>query len=183
MKNDGRFKKGRVVTSEVKAKQIEGIKRSWKLRSGYHGMKGSKFHNSWRSIKTRCHGTAGFDSIKKYKDKGITYCEKWKTFQGFYEDMFSSYIEGLTIDRLDNSKGYFKENCRWATAKMQANNKTNNVRLEYDGQIKTLAEWAIYLNVTFNSIKMRYYNRYLKGKITLKELIEFKRVKTPAKCI
>jgi hypothetical protein len=151
------------------------LKESWLKRNDYHGMVGTKFYNSWRSIKTRCNGTCGKDSIKKYKDKGITYCKKWNNFKGFYEDMFNSYIEGLTIDRIDNSKGYFKENCRWATQKIQQNNKTNNVRINYKGVDKTLREWSDELGVTYDSIKLRYYRRYLTGKITIEQLIEFKK--------
>lgn len=173
--NSGCFKKGHKATKETQDKITKSITEGWKNRDDYHGMYRTKFYNSWRSLTTRCRGTAGEGSIKKYKDKGITYCDKWKSFKGFYEDMFPSYLEGLTIDRIDNCKGYFKENCKWSTAKEQANNKTNNIRINYKGIEKTLREWSDELNVTYNSIKLRYYRRYLTGKITINQLIEFKK--------
>jgi len=151
------------------------LKNAWKKRDNYHGMYGTKFYNSWRSIKTRCNGSAGKSSIKKYKDKGIIYCNKWNTFKGFYEDMFDSYIDGFTVDRIDNSKGYYKENCRWANQKTQQNNRTNNVLITYNNETKTIREWSDTLGVTYNSLKLRYYKRYLKGIITVEQLIEFKK--------
>ncbi len=91
---------------ELKSQKSIKLSSSWKNRKEYHGMKNTKFYNSYRSMITRCNGTAGFSSIKKYKDKGITVCDRWRgNFKNFYEDMFPSWQEGLTIDRIDNSKG------------------------------------------------------------------------------
>jgi len=175
MRDDkGKFVKGYLLTAEEKEKVRLGIVKSWKDRSDYHGMYHTPFHNSWRSIKARCKGTSGQSSKRKYFDKGITYCSKWETFKGFCDDMLESYEHGKTVDRIDNSKGYSRDNCRWATPKEQNNNRTNNIIINYEGQEKTLSQWAEYLGVKFSCIRNVYYKKYLKGLITTKELIEYK---------
>lgn len=170
MKNTGRFKKGHKASSESEAKRVESLKKAWETRADRHGMMGTKFHNTWRSMTTRCRGTAGSDSKRKYRDKGITVCERWLNFKNFYEDMFPSYVEGLTIDRIDNSKGYFLGNCRWATPVQQSNNRTNNTRIEYNAKILTLREWSIELGRNFNTLRWNYYHKVTKGLMTLERL-------------
>ena len=56
--------------------------------------------------------------------------------------MANGYKSGLSLDRIDNDKGYCPENCRWASAKTQANNRRTNVFYEYNGNVHTLSEWA-----------------------------------------
>jgi len=163
IQNEGCFKKGHKETKEVKAKRIKSLSESWVNRDAYHGKYGTKIHNCWRSMVTRCRGTAGPDSVKKYKNKGITVCERWLSFKNFYEDMGASFKEGLTIDRIDNSKGYYFENCRWATHLEQANNKTNNLIISYDGQSLTLRQWSELIGVSFYALRNRYYKQYIKG--------------------
>jgi hypothetical protein len=143
---------------------------NWVNKKNNHGMVHTKFYNNWRSMVTRCRGTAGKDSIKKYKDRGITVCEKWKKFIGFYEDMFPSYVEGLTIERIDNNGNYEPLNCRWATWKEQANNKRNTLRIEYKGEIRSLSEWADKLGISFSKLRNRYYQSYLNDIITKEQI-------------
>lgn len=172
MENTGRFQLGHKESPKIRKKRIKALKEAWRTREDYHGMYHTKFYNTWRSMTTRCRGTCGEDSKTKYRDKGITVCEKWQSFKGFYEDMYSSYIEGLTIDRIENDKGYYKENCRWATPTQQANNRGNTVRIEYNGENLTMREWSDKTGTPFYIIRNRYYRRFLKGKITIHELLK-----------
>jgi len=90
-----------------------------------------------------------------YTSKGIVVCEEWNNFENFLKDM-GERPEGMTLDRIDNTKGYCKENCRWATPREQANNRSTNVVLEYKGESHTLAEWARLLGMKKNTISNRY---------------------------
>ncbi len=69
----------------------------------------------------RCAGKSE-QSKKYYWAAGITVCARWSDFRNFLEDMGNA-PSGLSIDRINNSKGYSKENCQWATATEQANNR------------------------------------------------------------
>tara|TARA_R110000868_G_scaffold404164_1_gene682060 strand:+ start:335 stop:856 length:522 start_codon:yes stop_codon:yes gene_type:complete len=172
MENSGRFKIGHKETDEIKKKRSESLTSQWKQRDAYHGFTGTKIYNNWRSMVTRCNGTCGKDSIKKYKNKGITVCERWKLFANFYEDMHKTHFIGATIDRIDNSKGYFIENCRWATTSQQANNKTNNVKVKYNGTEMTLTELQKHSNRSLNGLRLMYHRKFAKGLITLDRLLQ-----------
>jgi len=86
-----------------------------------HGMRDTKIWCSWRCMKTRCLNPNNF-KYKDYGGRGIEVCEKWLNFQGFFEDM-GVRPEGMTLERKNNSLGYYKENCKWATPKEQASNR------------------------------------------------------------
>jgi hypothetical protein len=89
-----------------------------------------------------------------YGGRGITVDPKWDTFMGFLEDMGKAPDE-LTLDRIDNDKGYSKENCRWVTMAVQANNKRNNRYLTSNGETLSLSQWARKLGVCTETIRKR----------------------------
>jgi hypothetical protein len=119
-----------------------------------HGMSYTRIHSIWRNMKKRC-SDPNSNRHSSYFDKNITVCDKWLTFEGFYEDMAEGYADNLSIDRLDNSKGYYKENCRWATATEQTNNQTRNKIIEVDGIKDTLANICRAYNVNYKMARDR----------------------------
>lgn len=93
--------------------------------------KAKAMRSSWAAMKRRCQDIDG-KWFKNYKARGIQYCERWAKFPNFYEDMHETWALGLELDRIENDKGYYKENCRWATHLQQQRNKTSNKLTEYD---------------------------------------------------
>jgi hypothetical protein len=92
-----------------------------------------------------------------YGGRGITVCKEWKTWERFHADM-GDPPEGLTLDRIDNSKGYSKDNCRWITMKEQAGNRRNTCRTqlyEFRGKSQTLKDWAKELGIRYTTLYMR----------------------------
>lgn len=119
---------------------------SWNLRSGHttscgckhnenlknglrssHGLINHRLYSIWENMKSRCYNPNA-NNYKYYGGKGITMCDAWKNhFIAFYNwAIANGYKDGLSIDRKDNSKGYFPSNCRWATAIEQNNNRSCN---------------------------------------------------------
>lgn len=99
---------------------------SRELRKTY-GMEKTAEYQAWKGLKKRCKNPTA-KGYKNYGGRGITVCERWiNSFESFFEDMGLKPSPELSIDRTNNELGYFKENCRWATAKEQANNRRNNI--------------------------------------------------------
>ena len=97
-------------------------------------------YGSWQAMRTRCLNPNS-DQYPDYGARGITICERWNSFEAFHEDMGNRPM-GTTIDRIDNDKGYEKNNCQWSTMRTQENNKRNNVIIAFDGRSMTVAEWS-----------------------------------------
>lgn len=79
----------------------------------------------WTSMMYRCHNENN-KQYKNYGSRGIFVCDQWKDFNVFCKDVGRRPFEGCHLDRIDNDKGYFKENCRWVTPKVNHRNKRNN---------------------------------------------------------
>ena len=79
-------------------------------------------YSSWNKMMTRCYYPSELSTFKNYKGRRITVCERWRNFVNFFTDM-GDRPEGLTLERLDNDRGYEPDNCKWATRKEQAQNR------------------------------------------------------------
>lgn len=122
-----------------------------------HGMTKTRIFKIWQGMLKRCENK-NCKAWKRYGGSGINVCKSWHKFENFYKDMMKGYDDVLTLDRIDNTKGYCKENCRWATKKQQSNNKSNNVNLTYCGETHNVAEWAQILGWCRYTIYQRVKN-------------------------
>lgn len=119
-----------------------------------HGMSNSLEFSSWSSFRDRCNNPKN-TSYKYYKGRGITYCERWDKFENFFEDMGERPSVKYSLDRIDNNKGYYKENCRWATSKEQGNNKRNNTLLTVGEITLTISQWSDKNGINKDTISSR----------------------------
>lgn len=113
----------------------------------------SPTHSAWRGMRQRCMNPKSKD-YPKYGAKGITCCLEWDSFEQFLIDM-GIRPDGYTLERKDNSKGYFKDNCRWATRMEQTLNRSSNHRVEYQGETRCLSEWARMLDINEETLRAR----------------------------
>lgn len=123
-----------------------------------HGMAGTRIYETWKNIKRRCLDKKS-RAYKWYGGRGIKVCQEWDKFENFYIDMGASYRSNLTIDRIDVSKGYSKENCRWVGYKVQANNRTSNHLITFNGKTQNIQQWAEELGIP----RTRINNRVIRG--------------------
>lgn len=123
------------------------------VRAPRHGHavddKPSRVHRIWSGIQTRCKPyDTGRPDWSRYGGKGIRVCERWKSFENFLADM-GEPPPGASIDRINPRGNYEPGNCRWSTAKDQANNTTRNRIVEFNGESLTLAQWSDKLGLPY----------------------------------
>lgn len=116
-----------------------------------HGLsKTHPLYQTWEGMKGRCKNMA------TYGGRGITVCDRWeKSFEAFLDDMGNKPSPLHSIDRIDNTKGYSPDNCRWATSEQQSRNTSKNRIVEYGGVRKPLIDWALEFGINYGTLKTR----------------------------
>lgn len=120
------------------------------------GGKKTRLNNIYYHMKDRCHNSNS-DMYKYYGARGIEVCLEWRNSYNTFKEwaLSNGYSEELTIDRIDNNKGYCPANCRWVTMKEQSRNKRSNRLIAYKGETKTLTEWAEIMGVNRRTLQNR----------------------------
>lgn len=101
----------------------------------------TKEYKIWSQMLQRCLNPND-SHYRRYGGRGISVDMRWRSFDVFIQDMGYRPSSSHTLDRIDNNGNYTKENCRWATIFIQANNSSANHRITAFGITKTLAEWS-----------------------------------------
>lgn len=114
----------------------------------------TKVHNAWLKMFRRCRGDEErwYDS---YTKRGITVCERWKSFELFYADVGDPPTIDHSLDRIDPNGNYEPGNVRWATHTTQMRNTTRNRYLTFNGETHCCSEWAEITGLTSSAILSR----------------------------
>lgn len=129
-----------------------------------HGLSKSKIRTVWRNMIARCENPK-CSAYKNYGGRGITVCQEWHDLETFAKWAFENgYDENAghkecTIERKDVNGNYEPSNCVWVSMKEQSRNRRNNNIIEYNGEKKTIAEWAEVVGITYSGLRNRIYER------------------------
>lgn len=121
-----------------------------------HNGRNTKLYEVWKAIIQRCENKNN-KRYANYGGRGIKMCDEWRqSFAAFRLWATSNgYIEGQTLDRIDNNGNYEPQNCRFADYITQANNRTNNHILNIDGVKMTIAQAAQKYDITYSTLRAR----------------------------
>jgi hypothetical protein len=120
--------------------------------------------SSWRRMRSRCLSPKDKD-FGHYGGRGIFIDPTWSSVESFLTDMGPCPV-GWTLDRVDVNGPYSKENCRWASWKTQQNNKRTNVRIEWNGECRTMAEWADHVGISRGTLWLRLHKFSIEKALT-----------------
>lgn len=104
--------------------------------------KKKRLYNIWLKMRERCNSKKHV-AYARYGGRGISVCTEWNDYANFKAwSLSNGYSEGLTLDRVDNDGDYSPANCKWATRREQANNRSSNRILEINGVAHNIQEWC-----------------------------------------
>lgn len=129
--------------------------------------KSLKEYRAWKAMKARCSAP----SAKKGIYMNIDVCDRWKnSYNNFVNDLGIAPSDKHSLDRIDNSKGYYPENCRWALQKTQCSNRGSfNKIFTYQGKTLVLKEWARQLDIKYTTLYFRIY----RSNMTFEQAVDF----------
>ena len=114
----------------------------------------TKEYRAWNSMHKRCTNNDQDPVFEYYTGRGIKVCDRWWSFENFFEDMGIS-AEGTSLDRIDNNGDYEKANCRWADSQTQMRNTRANVYLTFNGETCIVLDWAKRIGISVNTLRCR----------------------------
>jgi len=123
-----------------------------KRRQRWENPTGTRTYHSWRAMRNRCDPNSKHVSKDRYV--GLGYCPEWESYDKFFQDM-GPRPERTSLDRIDNTKGYYPENCRWASMKEQMRNRSDNRLITHNGETLPLCDWAEKLGIRADTLWKR----------------------------
>lgn len=138
-----------------------------------HGMSKTRLYSEWSKMRSRCNNASKKD-FETYQGRGIAVCDEWNNdFVPFMEwALENGYRDDLTIDRIDNEKGYCPDNCRWITISAQQANKRNTIYINHHGERKCLRTVCVEIGFPYKVAHARY-RRLLAAKKDISENVLF----------
>ena len=110
-------------------------------------------------MKSRCNNPND-GQYKHYGERGISYCDEWESFIVFYKDM-GPCPPKHSIDRINNNKGYYPENCKWATQSEQASNRRKTLVVKVGEVYMSLPEYSKYTGLSYSRLQYLSYSKQL----------------------
>jgi hypothetical protein len=120
-----------------------------------HGMSKTPLYRVWCRMKG-CTSSPSHQDFKYYGERGIVVCEEWQRFETFYAWAVSNgYQRGLTIDRIDSTRGYCPSNCQWITLSEQQGKRRDSIMVEINGKTQCLSYWCKELGMNWHTVHSR----------------------------
>jgi hypothetical protein len=123
-----------------------------------HGCRNTVEYRAWVSMRNRCFNANDRD-YQGWGGRGITVCSRWDSFELFLQDMGPRPSPRHSIDRIDNDGHYEPGNCRWATIDAQNQNRRTTTFVEFNGERRSVSEWARVLGLPQSTLWNRLYDR------------------------
>lgn len=151
------LKTGKIVSCGCYRSKINHELKTIHGKARCFGIRSSEY-KSWSEMKARC-TNKNRDFYPDYGGRGIKFCERWKSFSNFFDDMGSRPI-GTSLDRIDADGDYEPSNCKWSTAKEQASNRRCCLMYNLDGEVLPLFKVCKMLNLSYDMVKQRRRNGF-----------------------
>lgn len=127
-------------------------------RNTKHGLRHHRLYSIWKNMIQRCNNPKAVN-YEKYGAKGIKVCDEWLIIENFVSDMDSTFQDGLSLDRENNSLGYSKSNCRWTTKNVQSRNRDKQKRNNlFKGVRKNKDKFTARIIVSYKEIHLGSFN-------------------------
>lgn len=125
-----------------------------------HGVSHTAEYRAWQTMRRRCYEPSD-QAYPDYGGRGITVCDRWlESPLNFIEDMGLKPSPAHTLDREENSLGYFKDNCRWVTHKVNNQNRRSNRLITYLGRTQPLICWIRELGLNESLVTNRLHSQW-----------------------
>lgn len=145
--------------------------RNTNIRNTTHGGSNHPLYNEYNSMVGRCYRKK-HKHYSMYGGRGITVCDEWlKSPQAFYDwvESVGGRPKGYSLDRIDNSKGYSPDNCKFVSQHDQLRNTRRNIQLTHNGITKCLTDWALEYGINNETARQRYHKGFSFEEIFSKE--------------
>lgn len=120
-----------------------------------HRTEYDRLYRIWKAMRVRCNNP-NMKEYHRYGGRGIKVCNEWNDYFIFQKWAYlNGYNDTLTIDRIDNDKGYFPDNCRWITIEEQQQNRSSCRMITFNGKTQNVTQWANEYNMPMWRLKKR----------------------------
>lgn len=133
----------------------------WIPKHTRRGDSQTNLYSVWNNMRQRCDNPK-HKSFYAYGGRGIKVCPEWEYFINFKNWATNNgYSEGLTLDRINNNGDYSPDNCHWVPIIEQCNNRRTNLYITWNGETKTIAQWARMLGIDSHLLWSRIHTYHM----------------------